>query len=144
MQSTAAAVDIVATFPAMKHEIDGLPPLLNGLVLGSSTKADCQTAGREAVNTQKTAYNSIRMYFNVLPPPYEDADSIPNFLHCYIENFIVFRDMNVAKIKTLIRAKTCQLEQPDSIWTWQEYGTSADILNNFFTELRTTVVDPSP
>jgi hypothetical protein len=37
---------------------------------------------------------------------------------------------------------TCQLEQPDSVWTWQEYGTSADILNNVFTELRTTVVDP--
>ena len=40
MQSTAAAVDIVATFPPMKTLIDALPPLLNGLVLGSSTKSD--------------------------------------------------------------------------------------------------------
>jgi hypothetical protein len=82
----------------------------------------------------------------VVPPPYEDGDSIQNFLRCYQENYIVCRDMTVTKIKTLIRAKTlhqtCQLDQPDSIWTWQEYGTSADILNNLFTELRTTIVDP--
>ena len=99
-----------------------------------------------AVNKQQTAYNSIRMYFNVVPPPYEDGDSLQNFLRCYVENFIVCTDMSVAKNKTLIRAKilhqTCQLDQPDSVWTWQEYGVSADILNNFFTELRTTIVDP--
>jgi hypothetical protein len=110
MQSTAAAVDIVATFPAMKHLIDALPPLLNGLVLGSSTKSDCQTAGREAVNTQKTAYNSIRMYFNVVPPPYDEADSIQNFLRCYVENFTVCRYMSIAKIKTLIRQKKTTLD----------------------------------
>ena len=125
MQSTAAAVDIVATFPGMKTEIDSLPPLLNGLVLGSSTKSDCQTAGRVAVNKQQIAYNSIRTYFNVVPPPYEDGNSMQAFLRCYVENYIVCHDMTVIKMKTLIRAKTlhstCQLDQPDSIWTWQEY-----------------------
>jgi hypothetical protein len=54
--------------------------------------------------------------------------------------------MSIAKMKNLIRRKTlhlnCQLEQPDSIWGWEEFGNSADVLNNFFTELRTTVVDP--
>jgi hypothetical protein len=146
MHSTAAAVEIVSTFPAMKTEIDSLPPLLNGLVLGSSSKSDCQSAGRVAVHKQQTAYNSIRNYFNVTPPLYEDANSMQAFLRCYVEGYVVCHDMSVTKMKGLIRGKTlhatCQLDQPDSIWTWEEYGTAADVLNNFFTELRTTVVDP--
>jgi hypothetical protein len=79
MNSTAAAVDIVKTFPPMKTLIDGLPPLLNGLVMGTSTKSDCQVAGREAAATQSKAYESIQSYFSVTHPPYDQADTVQNF-----------------------------------------------------------------
>jgi hypothetical protein len=99
MMTTAAAVEICKCFHAMKSSVDGLLPLLNGLVLGTSTTADYQSAGREAVATQQIAYESIKRYFNVTHPPHDQGDMVQNFLWCYIADYNICTDLSVAKIK---------------------------------------------
>ena len=59
---------IMVTYQPFKTAVDDLLPILNGLVLGTKTRPECQTMGAKAVALQETSYKAICEYFSVEIP----------------------------------------------------------------------------
>jgi hypothetical protein len=53
------ATQILLRFSPFKTSVDNLLPALNGLVLGSKTKPECQVLGAAAVWLQETCFEAV-------------------------------------------------------------------------------------
>ena len=58
----------------------------------------------------------------------------------------MLEDFNISIIKNLVRRNVLHLnthvDLPDSLRSWEEFGSASHDLNNFFQEIRSTVIDP--
>jgi hypothetical protein len=140
------ATQIFLTFPPFKTAVDNLLPALNGLVLGKVTKPECQTLGAGAVRLQESCYKAIEEYFGIPMPDYFLEDTIQAFLRTFLEELQVLEDFTVQVIKNRTRRGTlhlvCSVDQPDSLRSWEEFGSISRELNAFFGEIRGTIIDP--
>ena len=62
-------------------------PALNGLVLGSKTKPECQTLGAATVKLQDKNYAAISEYFAITIPEYVEGESLQRFLRTFLESY---------------------------------------------------------
>ena len=80
MNKTHWANQIFLRFAPFKTSVDNLLPALNGLVLGSKTKPECQVLGAAAVLLQEACYTAIESYFGIPMPEHFQGESVQSFL----------------------------------------------------------------
>ena len=140
------ATQMMLKFSPFKTSVDNLLPALNGLVLGTKTKPECQTMGAAAVQLQELCYECLENYFSIPLPEHYQGDSIQVFLRTFLEDVVVRGDFSLLIIKNRTRRGdlhlNCSVDQPDSLRSWEEFGSVSRDLNAFFGEIRGTIIDP--
>jgi hypothetical protein len=140
------ATQILLRFSPYKTAVDNLLPALNGLVLGNKTKPECQVLGAAAVTLQETCFDAIEAYFSIPMPEHFLGDSVQSFLRTFLEDVSVLEDFSILIIKNRTRRYTlhltCSVHPPDSLRSWEEFGSVSRDLNSFFGEIRGTIIDP--
>jgi hypothetical protein len=120
------ATQMILRFAPFKTSVDNLLPALNGLVLGTKTKPECQVLGAAAVQLQEVCYESVESYFSIPLPEHFLGDSIQVFLRTFLEDVVVRGDFSILIIKNRTRRGdlhlNCFVDQPDSLRSWEEFG----------------------
>ena len=146
MNKTHWANQIFLRYGPFKTAVDNLLPALNGLVLGDKTKPECQVLGAAAVKLQEACYTAIESYFSIPMPEHFQGESVQSFLRTFLENVNVMEDFSIVTIKNRMRRNTLHLtnsvDVPDSLRSWEEFGSVSRDLNSFFQEIRSTIIDP--
>ena len=74
------------------------------------------------------------------------GDSVQSFLRTFLEDVSVLEDFSILIIKNRTRRYTlhltCSVHPPDSLRSWEEFGSVSRDLNSFFGEIRGTIIDP--
>ena len=140
------ATQILLRFSPFKTSVDNLLPALNGLVLGRMTKPECQVLGAAAVQLQEACFEAVEAYFTIPMPEHFLGDSVQSFLRTFLEEVHVLEDFCILTIKTRTRRSTlhltCSVDSPDSLRSWEEFGSVSRDLNSFFGEIRGTIINP--
>lgn len=136
---------ICELFGPFKKTCDELKPALNLLVLGQMQKPECQRLGAAAIAMQAPMIEAVQGYFEAeLEVEYTP---IQIFLRNWLEGVTCHEQLSVPMLKNAKRQSRLHLlichVVPDSIRSWGEVGTCGSDINDFFTELRSTVVDAS-
>jgi hypothetical protein len=140
------ATQMLLKFSPFKTCVDNLLPALNGLVLGKKTKPECQVLGAAAVQLQEVCFEAVESYFSIPMPEHFLGDSVQAFLRTFLEGVLVLEDFSILTIKNKTRRGNlhlnCSVDQPDSLRSWEEFGSVSRDLNAFFGEIRGTIIDP--
>ena len=63
-----------------------------------------------------------------------------------MESYNIVEDFSISAIKILVRNNKLHLtscvDAPDSMRSWEEFGAASQELNQYFQELRSTIIDP--
>jgi hypothetical protein len=67
-------------------------------------------------------------------------------LRTFLESYNIVEDFSISVIKTLVRNNklhlTSWVDVPDSMRSWEEFRVASVDLNQYFQELRSTIIDP--
>jgi hypothetical protein len=95
---------------------------------------------------QEACYAAIEQYFVITIPQYVEGDSLQSFLRTFLESANIAEEFSVSAIKSLVRRNvlhlTSSVDVPDSLRSWEEFGTAFHDLNSFFQEIRSAIIDP--
>ena len=114
------------------------------LVLGTKSKPECQRMGARCVELQAPLIEAVQGYFDTALETQHAPVQV--FLRNWLENLNVHDQLSLPMLKNAIRQNRLHLMvcsvAPDSIRSWAEVGVAGLELNSFFTEIRSTIVDP--
>lgn len=97
-KKTAFACQIVETYASFRRDVDLLQPLMNNMVIGRTTKVDCQAAGGNALTSQEKCLTAIKSYFDTLPP-YDDDPTLAVCLQTLVPGVEV-ADRTIVQLRT--------------------------------------------
>ena len=130
-------------FGPFKKAVDELKPALNLLVLGSKQKPECQRLGAVCVQLQTPLIEAVTGYFDASLET--QFSPVQDFLRNWLEGVVVHDQLSLPMIKNAKRQNRLHLlvcsVAPDSIRSWAEVGQGGIEMNDFFSEIRSTVVD---
>ena len=124
-------------------KVDLLQPLMNGMIIGRTTRLACQQAGGVAMDAQALCKAAIDDYFATVPPWGDDL-TLANFLSALLPGTLV-QPLTITQMKTAKTARNLHRrivhETPESISEWAEYGAATEIVNDFFKFILTVAAD---